>query len=181
MKTKDANNLIGCCGLYCGLCNKYQSNAPSRCMGCKLGEQHSWCSIWICCVKKHGFETCAEGSEIFDCIVFTRRKVAEWIPAADNLRQINEGGLEIWLKEQTERQRLVEGLLQNHNEGRSMSFYCNACARMSIESINKAIAEAEEKLKREKVDESDMKSRAKILKAIIKDLAKKAEINLNEK
>ena len=117
MKNNEAKNLIGCCGIYCTLCNKYQSKAPSRCIGCKLGEQHSWCSIWNCCTKKHGFETCAECSEIFDCPIFLRRKVAEWTPAADNLRQIKEVGLENLLKEQKERQTLVEELLQNYNEG----------------------------------------------------------------
>jgi hypothetical protein len=108
-----------------------------------------------------------------------RRKVVEWIPAADNLRQINEVGLENWLKEQKERQALVEELLQNYNEGRSMNLYCKICARMSIDLINKAIKEAEEKLAREKVDKSDMKSKARVLKAVIKDLALNTNINLN--
>lgn len=177
MKNSEAKNLIGCCGLYCGLCNKYQSKAPSRCIGCKLGEQHSWCSIWNCSVKKHRFETCAECSEIFDCAIFLRRKVAEWIPAADNLRQIKEVGLENLLKEQQERQALVEELLQNYNEGRSMSFYCKVCSRMPVELINKAIKEVKEKLISEKVNETDRKSKAKILKVIIKGLALKANVN----
>ncbi len=179
MNNNEAKNLIGCCGLYCGLCNKYQSKAPSRCIGCKLGEQHSWCSIWNCCVKKHGFETCTECEEVFRCEIFLRRKIAEWIPAADNLRQIKEVGLENWLNEQRERQKLVEKLLQNYNEGRSMSFYCKVCARMSIELINKAIEETKKKLVSEKVAESDMKSKAKILKAVINDLALKGNVNLN--
>ncbi len=179
MKNSEARNLIGCCGLYCGLCNKYQSKAPSRCIGCKLGEQHSWCSIWNCCVKKHGFETCAECSEIFDCAIFLRRKVVEWIPAADNLRQIKEVGLENLLKEQQERHALVEELLKNYNEGRSMSFYCKVCSRMPVELINKAIKEVKEKLISEKVNETDIKSKAKILKVIIKELALKANVNLD--
>lgn len=179
MKDREAKNLIGCCGLYCGLCNKYQSKAPSRCVGCRLGEQHSWCSIWNCCVKKHGFGICTECSEIFHCAIFLRRKVVEWIPAADNLRQIKEVGLKSWLNEQKERQALLEALLENYNEGRSMSLYCKACARMPIDLINKAIKEAKEKLAGEKVDQSDVKSKARILKAGIKDLAVKAKINLD--
>lgn len=179
MKNNEAKNLVGCCGLYCGLCNKYQSKAPSRCMSCKLGEQHSWCSIWNCCVRKHGFEACTECSEIFNCEIFTRRKVAEWIPAADNLHQIQEAGFENWVKEQKERQSLVEELLQNYNEGRSISFYCKVCARMSIELINRAIKESKEKLASEKVDKSDVKSKAMILKAIIADLALKTNIDLD--
>jgi len=50
---------------------------------------------------------------------------------------------------------------------------------MSIDLINKAIKEAEEKLAREKVDKSDMKSKARVLKAVIKDLALNTNINLN--
>ena len=179
MKKSEAKNLIGCCGLYCGLCNKYQSKAPSRCIGCRLGEQHSWCSIWNCCVTKHGFETCAECSEIFNCAIFLRRKVIEWIPAADNLNRIKKAGLKSWLSEQIERQTLLEQLLKNYNEGRSMNLYCKVCARMPIDLINRAIKQAKEKLTREKIDNSDLKSKAKALKMIIKDSALTAGINLD--
>ena len=60
-----------------------------------------------------------------------------------------------------------------------MSFFCKACARLPIELINKAIKETREKLLSEKVDESDVKSKAKILRAAIEDLASKAKVNLN--
>jgi hypothetical protein len=179
MKTDQAKNLIGCCGLYCGLCSKYQSTAPSRCIGCRLGEQHSWCSIWNCCVKKHKFETCTECSDIFNCTIFLKRKVVAWIPAADNLVQIKESGLESWLREQKERQELLEELLQNYNEGRSMNLYCKACARMPVDLIKTAIEEANAKLACDKAAMSDMKSRARILKLVIKDSAVKADIKLN--
>jgi len=130
-------------------------------------------------VKRHGFETCTECGEIFNCTIFLRRKVVEWIPAADNLRQIKEAGLESWLREQEERRELLEELLDNYNEGRSMSLYCKVCARMPIDLINKAIKEAKEKLAGEKVDRSDMKSKARVLKAEIKDIALKVNINLD--
>jgi len=179
MKDNDAKNLIGCCGIYCGLCPKYQSKAPSRCIGCRPGEQHDWCSIWNCCVKKHGFETCTECEELFRCEIFLRRKVVEWIPAADNLLRIKEVGLEKYLGEQKERQALLEGLLQNYNEGRSMTFYCKACARMPVELINEAVKEAKKRFVSEKIDESDIKSKAKILRVFIKDFAVKANVNFD--
>lgn len=179
MKPSDVKALLGCCGLYCGLCSKYQSKAPSRCVGCQLGEQHSWCSIWICCVKKHGFEICTECNSIFSCPIFLRRGVADWIPAAHNLRQIEKSGLENLLREQEERQMLLEGLLQDYNEGRSMSFYCKACAKMPIDLVKKAIEDAEGKIITEKVDQSDMKSKAGILKTVIKELALEVNIDLN--
>jgi len=174
-----AKDLAGCCGLYCGLCSKYQSKAPSRCVGCRVGEQHSWCSIWNCCVNKHGYETCTECSEVFNCTIFQRRKVVEWIPAYDNLHLIQEVGLEIWLKEQEQRQALVEDLLENYNEGRSMSFYCKVCARMPVDMINRAVKEAKITLASEKIDKSDIKSKAKVLKTVLKDFATKANIGLD--
>ena len=50
---------------------------------------------------------------------------------------------------------------------------------MPIDLINKAIKEAKEELSSEKVDKFDMKSKATILKAVIKDSAIKVNINLD--
>lgn len=178
MNGSEGENLIGCCGLYCGLCTKYQSKAPSRCVGCKLGEQHSWCSIWNCCVKKHGFDTCAECSSVFSCPIFLRRNVVEWIPAARNLRQIGEVGIGAFLREQRERQALLEELLQNYNAGRSMNLYCKACTRMPIALINRAMEETKERIADEKVEEHDVRSKARILKTVIECLALESDIDL---
>ncbi|MBN2408514.1 MAG: hypothetical protein JXE07_02155 [Candidatus Aminicenantes bacterium] len=111
-------------------------------------------------------------------MIFLRRKVREWIPAADNLRQIKETGLKSWLKEQKERQGVLEKLLDNYNEGRSMGFYCTVCARMPIESINTAMNEAKKKITAAKTERSDLKSKAKILKTEITDMAAKANVRL---
>ena len=91
--------------------------------------------------------------------------------SVDHNRQFNE----LW----SEGQALLEGLLRNYNEGRSMSLYCKACARMSIDSIKEAIERAKEKLEGEKVDISDMKLKARILRAVIKDIALTVNINLD--
>ena len=97
--------------------------------------------------------------------------MAEWIPAVDNLRQIKEFSLESWLNEQKKRQTLLEKLLQDYNEGRSMSLYCKVCARIPIDLISKTIEKANEKLTSEKADKSDIKLKAKVLKTMFKDLA----------
>ena len=49
---------------------------------------------------------------------------------------------------------------------------------MSIELINEAIKEAKKRFTSEKVDKSDMKSRAKILKSIIKDIALSSNVKM---
>ena len=97
--------------------------------------------------------------------------------AQENLDKIGKNKTD-WLEEQRKRQLLAEGLLQNYNEGRSMSFYCKTCTRMSIELINEAIKEAKKRFTSEKVDKSDIKSKAKILKSIIKDICLSSNVNM---
>jgi hypothetical protein len=178
MKKPEADPLAGCCGLYCGLCNKFQSKAPSRCVGCGQGEQHAWCSVWNCCVKKHQLENCAECGEVFQCPVFLRRKVAEWIPASDNLREIQRAGLDSWLKGQKKRQTLLEEMLSSYNEGRSMSLYCKFCARVPVDLIRKAVRESGDRLKNSKFSNADIKSKAAVMKASIHDLVSALNIGL---
>ncbi|ODS35276.1 MAG: hypothetical protein A7316_01920 [Candidatus Altiarchaeales archaeon WOR_SM1_86-2] len=166
----NGKDLVGACGIYCGLCMKYQSKAKSRCIGCKLGEQHDWCSIWRCCVKKHGFETCAECGE-YPCERYARRRQKDpkgWILPDENLKDIKHGR-EDWLKEQIERRLLAEKMLENYNEGRSMSFYCKSCTKLPVDLIEEAIGKAEKKFESDGIEKADIKTRAKILKAIIKD------------
>ncbi len=103
----------------------------------------------------------------------------EWIPVADNCRRIEEAGLENWLKEQMERQMILEELLQHYNEGRSMTFYCKVCARIPIDLIRRTVKEAKKNITSEKIDPSDVKSKAKILKSTFKDLALIAGVDLS--
>jgi hypothetical protein len=138
----EERDLVGCCGLYCGLCTKFQSRAKSRCLGCKLGEQHSW------------------------------------VPAMDNLCQIAEIGVESWLEEQRERRALVEALLQNYNEGRSMTFFCKACTRMPVAVIDEAIEESKKRIMDENIEESDIRSKAKVVKEIVRELASASGVDL---
>jgi len=43
--TDDETDLIGCCDLYCGLCPRFQSEAPGRCHGCKTFTFITSCKI----------------------------------------------------------------------------------------------------------------------------------------
>ena len=96
----------------------------------------------------------------------------------ENLDEIKKTGLGSWLKGQRKRRLSVENLLDNYNDGRSMSFYCKACIVLPVEIINNAKKEARGKFVSDKISNSDMKSRAKILKAIIQELSLNSGINL---
>ena len=67
----------------------------------------------------------------------------------------------------------MENLLDNYNEGRSMSFYCIATALMPVELMDRAV---DEMLRSTGGDDLDMK--AKVLRALIEDLASKSSIDL---
>ena len=176
MNLEEEKSLAGCCGIFCGLCTKYQSKAPSRCIGCRLGEQHSWCSIYKCCAVKKELETCIECAE-YPCEKYMRRK---WGTdqvsrvAQNDLERIKGFGLVTWIGEQRERRLLVEELLANYNDGRSMSFYCLACTLMPVDLIRQALVE----INKLPLGDYDVTARAKALKSVIQELASKYGIEL---
>jgi len=185
MTMLEEKHLAGVCGLYCGLCPRYQSKAPSRCLSCHLGEQHSYCSVYRCCVTKRGLFTCADCDE-YACerllrVLGVEEGLDSFIshkPALPNLERIREAGLETYLEEQQERRLLVEHLLANYNGGRSMSFYCAACALMPPALIRQAIGEMEGMLASGQVDDSNLKAKAKAMRSSIQGLASQAVIDL---
>jgi len=83
-----------------------------------------------------------------------------------------------WLEEQRKRRLLLENLLANYNEGRSMNFYCSATILMPLELIDRAINELKEKLAVNQIDGSDLKATAKTLRGIIQGLAQEHSIVL---
>ena len=185
MEASEEQALASCCGLYCGLCPRYQSKAPSRCVSCHLGDQRLYCSVSRCCVTKHGLHTCAECEE-YPCerllrVLGVEQGLDSFIshkPAILNLERIREIGLEGHLEEQRERRLLVEHLLEHYNEGRSMSFYCRACALLLPEMIREAIGRMEKSLEAGEVDAADLKAKAKAMKALIQDRAEAEGISL---
>ncbi len=173
----------GCCGLYCGLCPRFQSTAPSRCLGCRLGEQHSYCSVYRCCVMKRGHLTCADCEE-YPCERLLRvigEGVDSFIshrPAFPNLERIREVGLEAYLEEQRERRLLVEHLLADYNEGRSMTLYCTAGALLPPDLLRQAIDDAERLVASGQADGADIKARAKAARGLLQDRAAQAGVDL---
>jgi hypothetical protein len=180
MEEKD---YVGCCGLYCGLCPRFQSTAPSRCLGCQLGEQHSYCSVWRCGVGKRGYLTCAECAE-YPCVRL-RRTLGEGVdsfishaPAMPNLERIRDAGLEVYLGEAWERRQLVEELVAQFNEGRSMSFYCVASALLPPALIRQALREVRAAIAQRQLDGADPKAQAKAMRSTLGELAASVGVEL---
>jgi len=129
---------------------------------------------------KKGFTTCAECEE-YPCERYSRRGwgTDQWSRTAqESLNNIKEIGMKNWLEEQRKRRLLLENLLANYNEGRSMNFYCSATILMPLELIDRAINELKEKLAVNQIDGSDLKATAKTLRGIIQGLAQEHSIVL---
>jgi hypothetical protein len=89
--------------------------------------------------------------------------------------------MEDWLEKQRKRRLLVEHLLQNYNEGRSMSFYCLATMLMPLELINGALDKLNKGLASNQLNRADMKTKAKTLRGIIQGVAQQHGIELRLK
>jgi len=96
-------------------------------------------------------------------------------PALPNIERIRKIGIEAYLQEERERRLLAEHLLEHCNEGRSMSFYCAACALMPPELIARALKEINDGT----VDLSDLKAKARAMRELIARLASEAGIDIS--
>ena len=175
---------VGACGLDCVLCPRFYTEGKSKCDGC--GSAYSYaavgCKFFRCCVKGKNLETCAECND-FPCSTFegadeydsflTHRKMIS------NLGFIKTFGIKKFLNEQEKRQRLLRQMLEQFNEGQSRSLYCVAATLIPIETLKNSLDYAKKKVKERCVKDSDLKSKAKILKEILNEIASKGTINLN--
>lgn len=175
---------IAACGIDCGLCPRYYTKGSSRCPGCggpNFSSKHPSCPILTCCVKKHKLEFCAE------CPEFICPKLSVWDKGdsfvthkvcLSNLRTIKKRGLKPFLKQQKVRIHLLEKFLADFDEGRSKSFYCLACALLTVANLKKAFKVSQQRIKKEGVDKSDLKLKSQILKEELERFAKKQGVEL---
>lgn len=179
---------LGCCGLDCGLCPRYYTFGSSRCPGCcgaDFFNKHPSCSYITCCVKKKSLEVCAECDE-FPCSKF--KPLLESGVAYDsfltyekvqyNLDFIKKYGIDKFIKQQDERIKFIEKMLENFNDGRSKSFFCIATTLLSIEDLKIALDKTKQKIKEDKIGLKDVKTKAKILKKFLNEFAVKEGIEL---
>jgi hypothetical protein len=173
---------IGVCGLDCGLCPRYYTEGPSKCPGCagtNFFNKHPSCSFITCCVKNRNLEVCSECSD-FPCAKFksadeyNQLKENSSYPSPKkilpNLYFIKEYGIKIFIEGQKKRIRLLEIMLDKFNDGRSRSFFCRAALFNDITALTNSLKKAEEIIKADKIKQTDMKSKANILRKVINEI-----------
>ncbi|MDI3539729.1 MAG: hypothetical protein PWR29_785 [Methanolobus sp.] len=173
---------IGVCGLSCRLCPSYHMTTESRCLGCKSeGRMAVGCPFITCAVKKKGVEFCWECGENETCGKWKKHRDAGkrndsfkcYQKLEDDIAFIQKNGVEEFEKSQKLRERLLQGMLQQFNEGRSKSYYCIAATLMEIAELEEALDKAAKGS-----EGSALKERSKMLHSILDEIATRKHYHL---
>jgi len=168
---------IGICGLSCRLCPSYNTEAKSRCLGCKSVDRIAvGCPFITCALKKKGVEFCWECAESETCEKWkkhreTGKKVDSfkcYQKLEEDIEFIQKNGVAEFEKTQIAREELLKEMLQEFNEGRSKSYYCIASTVLEINELKDAVRKARQGSKR-----IEIKEKSKLLHSIIDEIAKR--------
>jgi hypothetical protein len=170
---------IASCGLDCGLCPRFYTVGPSRCPGCAGPDffaKHPSCSFITCCVKDKNLEVCAE-CPTFPCSKFKtkeeyqRMKESPSYPplrkVMPNLTFIKKHGLEKFLEQQKARIRFLRTMIDKYDDGRSKGYYCRLSALLDPRALKSSVEKAALEVKAEHIKQSDVKAKARILRAVL--------------
>jgi hypothetical protein len=173
---------IGICGLSCRLCPMYHIKGESRCSGCKSeSRKFVGCTFIKCAIKKKGIEFCWDCEESLICVKWKKHKEFSrhrdsfvcYQKLEDNIRFIQEKGIDEFEKEQKARENLLRNMLSEFNDGRSKTFYCIATTVLEIEELDKAFEEA-----KKQSEGLEKRKKAKILHRILDRIAERKNYHL---
>jgi hypothetical protein len=173
---------VGICGLSCRLCPHHHTDAESRCGGCKSESRMAvGCPFITCAVKSKGIEFCWECDESGTCERWaghrefgrTRDTFVCYASLDENIAAIGRNGLDAFVDEQSERERLLVEMLAEFNEGRSKTYYCIAATVLGPSELSFALESA-----RGSCDGMDVREKAKVLHALLDAAASARSIRL---
>jgi hypothetical protein len=142
---------VGVCGLSCRLCPRYQTEAASRCFGCKSSERMAaGCPFITCAIKKAGVEFCWDCKDNGSCEKWKSHRKAgkehdsfkSYQKLEDDIDFIKANGIEKYDEQQVIRESLLLRLINEFNEGRSRSYYCIAATVLGIDELRDSLEEA---------------------------------------
>jgi hypothetical protein len=174
------HEVIGCCGIDCGLCPRFHTKGDSVCPGCggiDFQEKHPSCGFLTCCVNKKKLEVCS------DCLEYACKRFDQENDGYDsfvthkkvfsNLDFIKKNGIVPFVEQQKIRIDMLTVLLQNFDDGRSKSFYCISCALLPIDNL----LEIHEFIKNLPLN-AEIKEKNKQIRSLLLTTADKLDIKL---
>ncbi|BBL69392.1 DUF3795 domain-containing protein [Methanoculleus chikugoensis] len=173
---------IGICGLSCRLCPMYNTEAESRCSGCKSSTRMAvGCPFITCAVKRKGIEFCWECEESGTCEKWKNHREAGkerdsfkcYQTLEEDISYISRHGVSEFQKIQERREVLLREMLNDFNEGRSKSYYCIAATVLELDELEEALSRA-----REESGGLDVRARSKTLHRILDEIASRRGYHL---
>ena len=168
---------IGICGLSCRLCPTYNTDAKSKCDGCKSENRMVvGCPFITCAIKKKGIEFCWDCEQNETCEKWMKHRNAGkkvdsfkcYRKLEDDIAFIQKNGVNEFEKLQKMREKLLEEMLQEFNEGRSKSYYCIAATILEIGELKEALTKA-----RKDSTGLEIKDKSKVFHLILDELAER--------
>ena len=165
---------MGICGLSCQLCPRYHSNSKSRCEGCKSKTRmNAGCPFITCAIKKKEIEFCWECPDNNKCEKWAKHREAGkkfdsfkcYQKLEEDIYFIQKNGFAAYKILQDTREEILKEMLENYNEGRSMSYYSIAATVLTIEELKGALIKASKDS-----NGLDIKSKSKILHSILDEI-----------
>ncbi len=166
---------IGVCGLSCRLCPNYNTDAPSRCQGCKSeGRMAVGCPFITCALRRKGVEFCWDCEESASCERWRKHreegKRSDSFKCYQKLEEdiafVQKNGVAEFERLQKTRERLLREMLRGFNEGRSKSYLCIASTVLEIGELEEALGKA-----RRESEGSGLKEKSKTLHSILDAIA----------
>jgi hypothetical protein len=166
---------IGICGLSCRLCPNFNTEAESRCLGCKSeGRMAVGCPFITCAIKKRGVEFCLDCGENKTCDKWKKHREAGkkhdsfkcYQKLEEDIEFIQKNGVSKFEKFQKTREQILNEMLKEFNEGRSKSYYCIASTVIDIEDLKEALNKA-----KQQSQGLNLKDKSKLLHSILDGIA----------
>lgn len=173
---------IGICGLSCRLCPMYNTETESRCLGCKSPSRMAvGCPFITCAIKGKGVEFCWDCEEHTTCEKWRKHREAGkkvdsfkcYQTLEEDIAIIMKNGVGEFNKIQKTREKILRGMLQEFNEGRSKSYYCIASTVLTTEELGEAVLKA-----RQASEGLSLKEKSRIFHSILDEIARKKKYHL---
>jgi len=170
--------LFSLCGLNCGLCPNHYTNGASRCSGCG-GEAffNPSCAIVACSGCHGGIEYCYlceeypckryDGADAYDSFITHRNQLKD----NDKVKNI---GIAAYQTELNGKVSILQGLLENYNDGRRKNFFCLAINLLELRDIKDVMKQIEAEINLD----NPLKERAVTAVRLFQAMAKKRNITL---
>ncbi len=173
---------VGICGLSCRLCPSFNTEAASRCQGCKSPDRMALgCPFITCAVKKKELEFCWDCKESGTCPKWLAHRESGkhkdsfkcYQTLETDIAFIQTNGIDAFEKTQQEKAVLLSEMLHEFGDGRSKSYYCIAVTVLDTQALSTALSRA-----REESAGLDAKAKAKVLHNILDEIAAQKKLVL---